>query len=204
MPNHDDRGVPAVDPLSRNKIELIVNTLHREEFSHLLQEPQPAPVEALFEGVLELRYGIATGVTDVLGSDIEGAAYPATPNGRAEILLRADVYEKMLDRNPRARFTCTHECAHGILGHLRQLNQRLVDGHRLALYRRTNIPAYRNPEWQANYFAGAFLMPTKAVLAVVQEAGPDVGVVAETFQVSASAADVRLRQLAERGGIFTS
>lgn len=197
MSDHS-RGVPTVTPISWSKIDDIVSDLHSNEFPDVLRVPQPVPVRTLFDKVLEARYQIATGALDWIGPGVEGIAYPCARYGSSEIVLREDVYDKMLEGHPRSRFTCAHECGHGVLGHINQLGKKLADGKELALYRRTSIPAYMNPESQASYFAGAFLMPLVAVRAIVKECGADPYALAKTFLVSPSAAEVRLRQLGRR------
>lgn len=63
------------------------------------------------------------------------------------ILIREDVYNCAVQGQGRARFTIAHE-----IGHV------LLHGSRSVRYARGEIPTYCDPEWQANAFAGEFLM----------------------------------------------
>ena len=68
------------------------------------------------------------------------------------IKIREDVYERAINGVPRDRFTIAHEIGHLILH----------TDNRIALARdmdMVNIPSYRDPEWQANTFAGELLVP---------------------------------------------
>lgn len=63
--------------------------------------------------------------------------------------ISSDVYENAIKDIGRDRFTIAHEVGHYFL-------------HRnnIALARsKSSVPAYRNPEWQANVFASALLIP---------------------------------------------
>lgn len=65
--------------------------------------------------------------------------------------IRQDVYERAAKGSVRDRFTIAHE-----IGHL-----LLHDYNSVALCRadeKVSIPIYADPEWQANVFAGEFLM----------------------------------------------
>ncbi len=67
------------------------------------------------------------------------------------IRIRQDVYKKACEGSVRDRFTIAHE-----IGHL-----LLHDDDAIALCRSDSevaIPKYADPEWQANVFAGEFLM----------------------------------------------
>lgn len=92
-------------------------------------------------------------------------------NGRVgdpvTILVHADIYDGMVKedfRIRRARSTFLHEFSHLIL-HLNptrrllaQLNNDPIRLNRMVRIRR-EIPAYRDPEWQAWAMAGALAMP---------------------------------------------
>lgn len=68
------------------------------------------------------------------------------------IVLREDVYENAINDVPRDRFTVAHE-----LGHYLMHDSQSVQLARESA--REFIPAYRQPEWQANTFAGELLAP---------------------------------------------
>jgi Zn-dependent peptidase ImmA (M78 family) len=81
-----------------------------------------------------------------------GLTYP----DKKLICLREDVYEKAAEGTARDRFTIAHEIGHYFM-------------HRpgeLVLARNQNkekIPAYQDPEWQANTFAGELLAPPQII-----------------------------------------
>jgi Zn-dependent peptidase ImmA (M78 family) len=70
------------------------------------------------------------------------------------MILRTDVYEKLLENEPRARFTATHELSHKLLH---------CNNNNLVNCRAESIPDYCNPEWQANALAGAILCPANEI-----------------------------------------
>src|SRR5690606_22594420 len=104
------------------------------------------------------------------------------------------VYDALMDGQARARYTTPHACGHGVL-HRPENQNPLVENAPPTLYRRQELPRYRNPEWHANVFAAAFLMPTAAVRALVDRYGADPYAMAETFGVSPRAADLRLHYM---------
>lgn len=68
------------------------------------------------------------------------------------IVLREDVYERAINGVARDRFTVAHELGHYLMHGSQSLKlAREVE--------KQKIPAYKNPEWQANTFAGELLAP---------------------------------------------
>lgn len=67
-----------------------------------------------------------------------------------EILIRSDVYDRAYDGGGRERLTIAHELYH----YLQHSKQTIA-------FARTNgqpIPAYKDPEWQADAFGGELLV----------------------------------------------
>lgn len=121
------------------------------------------------------------------------------------ITLRSDVLERLRDPG-RARFTFAHELGHVVLhGHVLKSQQAAAfrDFTATARYQRPeDVPAYACPEWQANAFAAALLMPRDAVreyirtLPAPHEVDASAAeLVADRFRVSAQAATLRLDRL---------
>jgi hypothetical protein len=119
--------------------------------------------------------------------DEMGTAHALTFHENTEIRLREDVYDGLRRENGRDRFTLAHE-----FGHLFMHNNALARRFKSA----EQLPPYRDSEWQADHYGGAFLMP----LAVVQKF-PDPWMLATECGVSEQAAQVRINYLKKAGQI---
>ncbi len=129
-----------------------------------IKEPQVVKVEPIFEFGLP-DFGIESDYRSLEARGIQG--YTDSAN-------RICVVSSELADDPNAaayfRSTMAHEIGHAILHipEFRRRRQKIIseqakkDGilHRLP---DTEIPIYRNPEWQAHRFAGGLLMPEAAV-----------------------------------------
>ncbi len=182
---------------SRAALTTQASQLVRRHFPECWSTPRPVPVRDFLEGTLH-KYGIDYGVVDSLSLGEEGKIIAVGSEGRPEILIPELVMNELYADKTRARFTTAHEVAHGIL-HGAYITTVLVENNSPRLYRREDIKAYEDPEWQANVFAGAFLMPTQAVLAFVKSEGAHPWWLAEALNVSRKAAEVRLHYLARQG-----
>ena len=100
------------------------------------------------------------------------------------ITLSAETYRKACEDDPRARFTVIHELGHILLAHTRTFHR---DSN-------TRIEAYEDSEWQANQFAGEFLMPLDHMN---QENFCSAEQLIFAYQVSTPAAERRISQLAK-------
>jgi Zn-dependent peptidase ImmA (M78 family) len=105
-----------------------------------------------------------------------GAVNPLT----REFLIREDVYDGAVLHNPRHRFTLSHEAGHAIM-HIGTLN-RMAPAIR--------VVTYCDPEWQANRFAAALLMP-RALVRRCKSAEE----ITKQFGVSKESATLRARAL---------
>lgn len=111
--------------------------------------------------------------------DVEGL----TALNEKIIRLPDRTYQKLRAGDYRARFTAAHE-----LGHL-----FLHQGHTQHYALRKHADYRTDPEWQANMFAGAFLMPKKAFMLIrTVDEGMDI------FSVSAGAVETRAKVLYKR------
>ena len=157
-----DESIPAVRPRSGQTIERAAFNIVADFSPTTLSAEVSFPVFEFCEFALEDATGVVFGVEDL----------PPGVEGRFEgnsLIIDSNVYEEAQEHDGRARFTLAHEVGHCVLhaSELRTLNhpsQSFVQ-----LHRRKSIPAYRDPEWQANRFAGALLMPWQAVLAIDEE-----------------------------------
>jgi Zn-dependent peptidase ImmA (M78 family) len=126
-------------------------------------------------------------VSDKLPVGIEGITDPHTRS----IVVAESVFERMEDGDGRARNTVLHECGHGLM-HVKQLHDVLIDGRTPGLQRASSLKPYLSPEWQANSFASALLMPAPAFRLAVARHGRDTRALAALFGVSPAAVGVRL------------
>jgi Zn-dependent peptidase ImmA (M78 family) len=90
----------------------------------------------------------------------------------------------------RDRFTVAHELGHFLLHYMWRRHHGAQIGPMMALRKGSD-----RIEWEANWFAGAFLMPSAEFAAEFRNTGGRFGAVASKFDVSVSAAEVRARQL---------
>lgn len=107
-----------------------------------------------------------------------GVTYPE----KNVIKLREDVYENAISGVGRDRFTVAHEIGHYIMhkpGSLKLARSVNVK----------NVPAYKDPEWQANTFAGEFLAPPHIIR------GLSVKEIAMCCGVSLDCARIQLKNL---------
>lgn len=91
----------------------------------------------------------------------------------------------------RDRFTLAHELGHYIVHYLWPLeNEGLDEGKMIALRKGSE-----RVEWEANWFASAFLMPEQAFRHAHEEFNGRISELSKHFCVSSAAADVRVRSL---------
>jgi len=94
------------------------------------------------------------------------------------IVLPERVYMDAVKGLGRARFSVAHEVAHYLL----------ISDTSVALCRSdANLPAYRDPEWQANTLAAELLMPPSMTV------GMSAKMIAKVFGVSLAAAEVHIK-----------
>lgn len=74
--------------------------------------------------------------------------YSTTNTGSNKMCIRSDVYEGAINGDSRDRFTLCHEVGHYFLHQPSSIS-----------FARGNVPRYRDPEWQANTFAGELMAP---------------------------------------------
>lgn len=90
----------------------------------------------------------------------------------------------------RDRFTIAHELGHFFLHYVWRKKQGCHIGDRLIALRKGSDRV----EWEANWFAGGFLMPENAFRQQFQRAA-SIKAVADHFGVSRQAAEIRAKQL---------
>lgn len=96
------------------------------------------------------------------------------------IFIRESVYEGAIHNIGRDRMTIAHEILHLILHQPASLT----------LFRRTSdLPLYKNPEWQAECFAGELLMPYEQIVNMSENE------IVEQCKVSPSAAHYQKKHI---------
>ncbi|MGN7478928.1 ImmA/IrrE family metallo-endopeptidase [Solibacillus silvestris] len=142
----------VADPLSRKKIRVLANRL---------RQLAGLKVGDYFDVVRFLEYELYDLVPDfshlIMPFEQMGNQYAVTYPETKTIVISEDVYERAIEGSPRDRFTIAHE-----IGHL-----WLHRPGKIALARasiRESIPPYKDPEWQANTFAGEILLPPESTI----------------------------------------
>lgn len=85
----------------------------------------------------------------VEANELPNRTYAYYDSNANQIKVLTSVYEGACNDNGRDRFTIAHEVGHYFLHREGCLFARVE----------LDVPAYRNPEWQANTFASALLIP---------------------------------------------
>ena len=161
-----------------------------------INEPQVVNVEAIFElGLPSL--GIEPDYQRLERRGIQGY----TDSKNMVCVVSTELAD---DPNAAAYFrsTVAHEIGHAVL-HIpeyRRRRQTIVSEqptneailHRLP---DTQIPVYRNPEWQAHRFAGGLLMPEAAVRKAIMENRGNYTVLSTLFNVTPAFVRSRLKGL---------
>lgn len=139
------------EPTSRKKIRAMTSLI-RKEFG--LFDEKCFPVVHFFEFGLsqfddDYNYEIAS--IGEMPNDY-GLTYP----DENKIMIREDVYDRAIEGVGRDRFTIAHEIGHYIMHRPNLI--ALARNHK-----EEKVPAYKNPEWQANTFAGELLAPPNII-----------------------------------------
>ena len=189
------RLIPARARSGREIDTIAQRELHRFQPA-AIDEPQVVEVEAIFELGLP-RFGIEPDYQHLEQRGIQG--YTDSQN------MICVVSSELADdpaASPYFRSTVAHEIGHAILHipEFRRRRQTLVFEqftndtvlHRLP---DTQIPIYKNPEWQAHRFAGGLLMPEMAVQKAIMSNRGDYTVLSTVFKVTPAFVRSRLKGL---------
>lgn len=188
-------GIPAFKGLRYEEIEAEA-LLARKELK--VRGSLYVDCETLFEDLHCSQvqgYSFETGVFDSATS-IEGRTEFLPAKQAIEVALSEKTYRGLLASDGRARFSLAHELGHAYLHHLELVKlARLPDQSRALLRAAPKLhPVYRDTEWQADAFAGAFLMPA-GVLNILDKTpgGLRLSHLERKFGVSTAAASRRLK-----------
>ncbi|RSU62824.1 ImmA/IrrE family metallo-endopeptidase [Sphingomonas koreensis] len=91
----------------------------------------------------------------------------------------------------RDRFTIAHEFGHFVLHYLWQRQRNPSYPEKVVAFRHGS----KRIEWEANWFAGAFLMPADLFRHAYEAKNGDLWQIADQFRVSSKAAEVRAKDL---------
>jgi hypothetical protein len=164
-------------PLSVTDIEALgIKIREILRFTSVRWLPVPHIIEHMLPTIYGEDFSFRVEGLDEMGSN---HAY-ADPDG-LELVLRSDVYERMVAGLGRDRMTAMHEMSHLILHPRQRLYRRM---------REEPPPPYRDPEWQAKCLAGATMMPAGLMLGC-----STIKQVVDEFGVSADAASYRMKQI---------
>lgn len=135
------------------------------------------PVVQFIEWILPVVLDFDFEILDV--SEMPPQTYAFTVPDKKIMYIRKDVYEAACKGQGRARFTLVHE-----IGHL------LFHTEENIMFARSDqkIPAYSDPEWQANTFAAELLIPKNMVQ------GMSIDDVVEKCGVSRQCAEIQMRK----------
>lgn len=185
-----------VSPRSRQSIASQAKRL-TVRFPELRQNSSVLDVEYLFDVILPGEYGIKTEYADLSrrfpGKNVLGFTDPENK----ECLIDAALYED-ISTSGRRRFRATvgHEAGHCLL-HVRdrEISSSVsVGGRGFFRAKRKDIPAYRDPEWQAWEYGDELLMPQDQLAAQVKS-GKSLFELAEFFDVNPKYVETRMRKL---------
>ncbi len=145
-------------PTSRKKIRVIAQTLRKLSG---LEDKIYVPIIHLLElwlPIVEENFTYEV----VSKTELDGE-YAVTYPEQNKIAIREDVYERACNGVPRDRFTIAHEIGHLLLHSPGTI--KLARG-----IESNKVPAYKDPEWQANTFAAELLAPPSIINGLSKEA----------------------------------
>ncbi|MBI5491564.1 MAG: ImmA/IrrE family metallo-endopeptidase [Deltaproteobacteria bacterium] len=184
--------------MSKNEIEFKAQQLIQEFQPDVLAGRTAFDIEEFCELDLKNKTGLSLHYSMQLPSGIHGLTSAAD----SVVMIDAELAENPLNRK-FLRSTMSHEVGHALL-HVPTLKlarkmdivfkQEKSHSEKINLYRKSDIPVYRNPEWQAWQFAGALLMP-KQVLENLLKQGAPIWVISEHFQINIPFLRSRMRAL---------
>jgi hypothetical protein len=167
------------------------------------------PCHKIFEALTKSRvqvkigseqYGIDTGVCEFpLG--LEGATRFDAAKSEFVLEINEPTYDEVEAAVPgRGRFTLTHEFAHLWLHPELLREQGSSPLFSLVDRQVRTAPTYCDPEWQANAFAAAALMPARGLAELAADGRLVAAEVQEIYRVSERAAEIRIGLFQERAG----
>ncbi len=143
-----------------------------------IPDDEPFPVVHFLESILTKWDYEMQIIPDEEMEDNYAETIPSSKTFR----IRESVYENAINGSPWDRFTVAHE-----IGHLLLHDDLTVSFARSE----KNVPAYKNPEWQANTFAAELLVPFIKIQGMTAEE------ISEKYQVSKKVAQIQASYLSK-------
>ncbi|HEY8272596.1 MAG TPA: ImmA/IrrE family metallo-endopeptidase [Pseudobdellovibrionaceae bacterium] len=184
----DSITVPVVKGISCAQIENEAADFLQLFAPECLHAPQPTPILEIFENKMNLL-----GFDVLIGKNVKGLGGFTDITNRY-IELPNSTYKKLEKGDPQARFTVAHEFGHV---KLHSAFQGKGQNHPVTFARRSRIRAFEDPEWQANSFSAAILMPIQTMRMLHAQDKMTPAYVMATYQVSWPAASRRILRLRE-------
>ncbi|MCK1393384.1 ImmA/IrrE family metallo-endopeptidase [Bradyrhizobium sp. 1] len=109
---------------------------------------------------------------------------------------RFKIFLPSMGSSPRYRFTIAHELGHLFL-HFPMVSERDPNAGMIATrwVDDNDTEPLKRAEWEANWFAAAFLMPSAPFRSMLAAFGGNIASVATRFGVSVQAAEIRAKTL---------
>lgn len=196
-------------PASYLELDLSASRLVTHLFPREIQQGTAIPVMKALRRLKDVKRFCGLPYTPVFVRDkaIPEEGVTEFPNRTLRICLRDDVALCARQGNPRSRFTAAHELAHAVLHHSELATQNGRAFRDSACTATEKLPSgvriFESPDWQANCWAGAFLMPFAGIQRYCERLATegkalDVESFAANFQVSVKAAEIRLQKTLPR------
>ena len=190
------RRIVMANPRSGRDIENLALKIVRSFQPGVLKEPMPFDIVRFFDCDLEAITGVNTDYRP-LPTGIHGYTHSETMESVISAELMEDPTQIFFVRS-----TMSHETGHALI-HVPEFRLKkaiLSSIHNaqhdvaLTMHRETEVPLYRNPEWQAWRFGGALLMPEPIFREAVKEEN-DIRTLSSIFEVNPAFVETRLRAL---------
>lgn len=195
--------IVRVKPRKRREIEESAESWAIGMFSRAVELAQPMPVTMAFQRLPELVVLPVPLVVGTYASGAEGQTWCESKEGPIHCEVREDVFHRAELGSGPDRWTVAHEIAHVIMhfdeliatpGSMFRDMDVMRPKDRAAI---NSFKVYESAEWQANAWAGAWLMPIaslRAYLGSQYAMGAEVTSqdLARHFVVSPQAAEIRM------------
>lgn len=171
------KSLYKADPVSRQDLRIYVNMLRKKL---LVENEAYIDIVRVAEILFPILFEKEGYQFDILSEEEMGNNHGLTDPTRGHVMIRNDVYERACQGHGRDRFTIAHELGHFLLHNGVTLGlARAEEGEK--------IKTYCDPEWQANAFAGEFLMGANVIRGLtIEEIVEKCGVSWEAAQMQKS------------------